>query len=45
MNTHDQDEINFKDILNSLVQSKFLILFTVIAFAVGSVAYSPLPYK
>ena len=31
MNTHDQDEINFKDILNSLVQSKFLILFTVIA--------------
>ena len=40
MNTHDQDEINFKDILNSLVQSKFLILFTVIAFAVGSVAYS-----
>ena len=40
MNMYEQDEINFRDILNSLTQSKFLILFTVIAFAIGSVAYS-----
>jgi hypothetical protein len=40
MNTYEEDEINFRDILNSLTQSKFLILFTVIAFAIGSIAYS-----
>ena len=40
MNMDEQDEINFRDILNSLTQSKFLILFTVIAFAIGSIAYS-----
>lgn len=40
MNIHEHDEINFKDILNSLVVSKILILLVVITFAIGSVAYS-----
>ncbi len=40
MNMHEQDEINFKDILNSLVASKILILLTVVTFAIGSVVYS-----
>ena len=40
MNMHEQDEINFRDILNSIVESKFLILITIVTFAIGSVAYS-----
>ena len=40
MNMHEQDEINFRDILNSIVESKLLILITIVTFAIGSVVYS-----
>ena len=40
MNMNEQDEINFRDILDSIVQSKMLILVTIVTFAICSLVFS-----